>query len=55
MRGWPIAKPGRRARHIIFYRVNQSGDLEIVLVWSFAMVLAESTDACCPLIDEDLQ
>jgi len=30
VRGWPIAKPGRRARHIVFYRVNQGGDLEIV-------------------------
>ena len=28
--GYPIAQPGRNARHILFYRVGPTGEVEIV-------------------------
>jgi toxin ParE1/3/4 len=30
VRGYHIGKPGRRARHIVFYRVGASGEIEVV-------------------------
>jgi plasmid stabilization system protein ParE len=30
IRGYAIEKPGRNARHIVFYRVTPGGDIEVV-------------------------